>query len=337
MVAIRKFWVIGGTIIVFFLLFVFFVLSCAFIYLYRELPGGDEIKIVIPKGASGRNIAEILKKNGLIPHEYIFLLMTKLYPSLVVKYGIYKIPKGISPKQIMDFLEKGPVEQLCGYKITVPEGLTNWQVALLTPNPEEFLKIVDSQEFIKSMGFDAPTAEGFLFPATYCFDEVPDSYTLAKTMVENFRKEWSRLATSKNLNLSYEELYRILKIASLIEEETKLKDEKPLVAGVIYNRLSKKMPLQIDATLQYALRKYGEPLTNEDKSVDSPYNTYRILGLPPTPICNPGIDSILSALEPAEEDYLYYVLSPDGNSHVFSKTYEEHLKYVGKYRKGRAN
>ncbi|MCX8065645.1 MAG: endolytic transglycosylase MltG [Candidatus Hydrogenedentes bacterium] len=316
-----------------FLILIFILIVCSlFVYLYRELPGGEEIEIVIPKGATGKEIGRILKDRELIVHEYVYLLMTKLHPSLVVKYGVYKIPKGISPKQIIDIFSKGPVKQLCEYKITIPEGLTNWQIAMLSPNPDEFLKLVDSSEFIKSMGFDAPTAEGFLFPATYCFEEIPDSYTLAKAMVEKFKKEWNKLVVSMNLKLNNEDLYRILKIASLVEEESKIKDEKSLISRVIYNRLEKNMPLQVDATLQYALRKYGEPLSSSDKEVDSPFNTYKILGLPPTPICNPGMDSIVSALKPAEGDFLFYVVSTDGKSHVFSRSYDEHLKAVREYR-----
>ncbi len=307
------------------------------VYLNREVPGGEPVEITIPKGATGRDIARILKEKGLIYHDYIYLIMTRLNPSLNVRYGIYEISKGISPKQIIEILKKGPIRQLCEYSLTVPEGLTNWQIALLTPNPEEFLRIVNSQDFIKSMGFDVPTAEGFLFPATYCFDTVPDSYTIAKTMVENFKKVWNKLAIEKGLSLDNADLYMILKVASLVEEEAKLKEEKPLIARVIYNRLSKNMLLQIDATIQYALKKYGEPLTNKDKEIDSPYNTYKNLGLPPTPICNPGIDSIISALEPANGEYLYYVANADGQSHTFSKTYEEHLKAVKRYRENNSS
>lgn len=306
---------------------------CAFVYyLSRDLPGGEIIELTIPRGATGREIARILRENNLICHEYIYLIMAKLESPINVKYGIYEIPKGLSPKQIIDILKRGPVKQLCEYTITIPEGLTNWQIALLTPYPEEFLNIVNSPDFIKQMGFDAPNAEGFLFPATYCFDKVPDPYTLAKTMVENFKKELNKLFIERKLSVSEVDLYKILKIASLVEEEAKLKEEKPIIARVIFNRLKKNMFLQIDATIQYALKKYGEPITNTDKEVESPYNTYRKPGLPPTPICNPGIDSIISALDPSDGDFLYYVANSDGKSHTFSKTYEEHLRALKKYK-----
>jgi UPF0755 protein len=125
----------------------------------------------------------------------------------------------------------------------------------------------------------------------------------------------------------------IVTVASLIEEEAKISEERPLVAAVLYNRIEKGMPLQMDSTLQYALGKYGQRMLDSDKEIDSPYNTYRNKGLPPGPISSPGVDSLRAALAPAQRDYLYFVSNADGTSHTFSSTYEDHLKAVSQFRR----
>lgn len=168
------------------------------------------------------------------------------------------------------------------------------------------------------------TLEGYIFPKTYTFEKKTRPETIARRMLYQFQIEtealdWSILA-QKNLTK-----HDIIIIASLIEEEAKVAEERPIIAAVIYNRLAKNMPLQIDATVQYALPERKAVLTYEDYKVDSPYNTYLRLGLPPGPITNPGLDSIKAALAPASVDYYYYVLTSPEGKHTFTRTYEEFL------------
>jgi len=305
-----------------------------YIYMVRDAVPGEQVEITIPKGSTARNVATILKENNLIPHEIFFLIFLKLKgEDKNIKYGIYSIPNGVSIRQIYELIKKGPVRPIYVYKITVPEGLTNKQIADITPNPEEFLNLVNSSEYAKEKGIPGPTVEGFLMPGTYMFEEVPSMRELADAMMKQFNKNWDKLCEEYKINVSEEERYKTIIIASLVEEESKIDDERPLIAQVIYNRLKKGMLLQIDATLQYANQKYGELLTEQDKLIDSPYNTYKYKGLPPTPICNPGIQSIRAVISPTDGDYLYFVSNGDNRTHTFSKTIDEHITAVKNYKK----
>ncbi|MGC9052628.1 MAG: endolytic transglycosylase MltG, partial [Candidatus Hydrogenedens sp.] len=310
------------------------VIAGGYVYIVREGVPGEPVEITVNKGNTAQDIAFLLKEKGLIPHEIFFLALLRIKGGdKDIKYGIYSIPKGYSVQQIYELLLKGPIRPICAYKITVPEGLTNKQISMIAPDPEEFLKIVNSSEYAKEKNIAGPTVEGFLMPGTYLFEEIPDAKTLADVMISQFDKEWKKLMEENGFELSNEEKYQKVIIASLIEEEAKIDEERPLIAQVIYNRLKKDMPLQIDATLQYANQKYGVLLTNADKEVDSPYNTYKYKGLPPTPISNPGLTSLRSALFPELGEYLYFVSNADGRTHTFSKDIDTHTDAVMHYRK----
>ncbi len=305
-----------------------------YVYVMKDEIPGEYVEITINKGSTAKDVACILREKGFIPHEFLFLALMKIKGGdRDIKYGIYSIPKGYSVKQIYELLLKGPVRPIYVYKITVPEGLTNWQIAQITPDPERFLNIVNSIEYAKEKNIPGPTVEGFLMPGTYLFEEIPDAKSLADVMINQFEKEWKKLMEESGYELSNEEKFQKVIIASLIEEEAKVEKERSLIAQVIYNRLKKNMPLQIDATLQYATQKYGVLLTNADKEVDSPYNTYKNKGLPPTPISNPGISSLRSALFPDVGEYLYFVANDDGKTHTFSKDIDTHTEAVIHYRK----
>ena len=305
-----------------------------YIYIVREGVSGEPIEITVNKGSTAKDIAFLLKEKGLIPHEIFFLVLIKMKGGdKDIKYGIYSIPKGYSAQQIYELLLKGPIRPIYAYKITVPEGLTNEQISLIAPDPQKFLELVNSNEYAKEKNIPGPTVEGFLMPGTYLFEEVPDAKTLADVMINQFEKEWKKLMEENGFELSNEEKYQKVIVASLIEEESKVDEERPLIAQVIYNRLKKDMPLQIDATLQYANQKYGVLLTNADKQIDSPYNTYKYKGLPPTPISNPGLPSLRAALFPELGDYLYFVSNADGKTHTFSKDIATHTDAVIHYRK----
>lgn len=332
--------IIYRLIIIFLLVITFIILLSSvflvggYVYIVREGIPGEPIEITVNKGSSAKDVATILRDNGLILHEIFLLAYIKMTGGdKNIRYGIYVIPKGYSPRQIYGLLLKGPIRPIYAYKITVPEGLTNKQISALTPDPEQFLQLVNSIEYAKEKNIPGPTVEGFLMPGTYLFEDIPDAKALADVMISQFENEWQKLITEMGYELSNEEKYQKVIIASLIEEEAKVDEERPLIAQVIYNRLKKGMPLQIDATLQYATQKYGVLLTNEDKEVDSPYNTYKHKGLPPTPISNPGLPSLRSALFPEFGEYLYFVSNADGKTHTFSKDINTHTDAVIQYRR----
>ncbi len=310
------------------------ILVGGYVYLVREGIPGEPVEITINKGSTAKDISLLLREKNIIPHELLLLAWMRMKGrDKNIRYGVYSIPKGLSVRQIYDLLLKGPIRPIYAYKITIPEGLTNKQIAQITPDPEKFLELVNSREYAKEKNITGPTVEGFLMPGTYLFEEIPDAKTLADVMINQFEREWEKLMEEYGQELSNEEKYQKVIIASLIEEEAKVDEERPLIAQVIYNRLKKDMPLQIDATLQYATQKYGVPLTNADKEVNSPYNTYKYKGLPPTPISNPGIPSLRASLFPEIGDYLYFVSNADGKTHTFSKDFDTHTKAVIHYRK----
>ena len=217
------------------------------------------------------------------------------------------------------------------FKLTIPEGLPLPQIAALTPDPGAFLKAAAAKPLLERMGA-AKTLDGYLMPNTYFFDQQPASEEILERMLDQFEKDYSAL-TEKYPPPKGFDRNAIVTIASLVEEEAKTKNERPLVASVIYNRLAAGMPLQLDSTLQFALGKYGQRMLDADKDVDSPYNTYKHAGLPPGPISSPGLDCLRAALHPAQTDYLYFVSNADGATHTFSATLKEHDKAVGRFRR----
>jgi len=222
-------------------------------------------------------------------------------------------------------------------KVTIPEGYSNEQIGqvlqksgLVTEN--DFLSETENWTdndywFLKGLP-DKHKLDGFLYPATYSFPKNASSKTIINEMLKTFE-----IKMDPNKNYIVERKLNIRDIvitASLIEKEAKKDVDRPKIASVIYNRLNKNMPLQIDATILYVIG-HKLKLYNKDLAVQSPYNTYLHKGLPPSPICNPGTKSIDAAIRPANTDYLYYVLNSKTNEHVFSKTYGEHSKNVSLY------
>ncbi len=216
-------------------------------------------------------------------------------------------------------------------KITVPEGLTVAQMAELPDTPDDFLTAARGIPVEQELGIEAPGIEGFLMPNTYYFDEPPSGEQLAREMLEQFKADYAELAADHPV--AAQDMLKVVTVASLVEEEARIDEERPLVAAVIYNRLAKGRALQMDCTLQYTLNKYGQRLLEADKAVDSPYNTYKYPGLPPGPISNPGVASLRAAMAPANVDYLYFVSNADGKTHTFSRTMREHEEAVARYRR----
>ncbi|MBN2310045.1 MAG: endolytic transglycosylase MltG [Candidatus Hydrogenedentes bacterium] len=311
------------------------------VYDHVTRPGvpGEPVRVLVPEGATGRDAGRILCEAGLIEREEFLRLAIHLDTrGGTIKHGLYDLPKGLSPTQLLHLLYDGPNagfspdELAPELKVTVPEGLSLGQVAALFDDPEVFIEAASDPELMARLGIEADSLEGFLMPNTYYFDEKPSGRDVVERMVAQFEREYAALS-AEIPGPPEQDLRRLVTVASLVEEEAVVDEERPLIAAVIYNRLERDMCLELDATLQYALGKYGQRMLNGDKEVDSPYNTYRHRGLPPGPICSPGVKSLRAAMAPAGEDYLFFVSNADGRTHTFSKTMSEHTAAVKRYRR----
>lgn len=305
--------------------------------LYRShLSQSEGMIIEIEKGMGLRGISHRLADRKIINHPSLLLFLYYLYYSPQhFKAGEYQIEPGEVLKSILTKMLLGRVKL---YQVTIPEGLTALETAALLSflgkNEDAFIKAINNPKLIADLDPEAKDLEGYLFPDTYFFPKGIDPFEAYKAMTEEFRKifipEWQ--AKAREMGFSLKE---IVTLASLIEKETGLLEEKPLVSAVFHNRLKRGMKLDCDPTVLYALHKAGinrKELLEKDLKFPSPYNTYLQAGLPPGPICNPGRDSLRAALFPAETKFLYFVSRGDG-SHHFSSTYQEHLKAVSEYRK----
>ena len=293
------------------------------------------VEVEIPSGSSTKGIAEILVDNGIIKDVLRFRVFSRLneYDG---KYqaGHYKLSPGMTTKEIADLLCLGQVREI---SFTIPEGYTVGKIAEKLSSEglidkERFLDLAENgdyseYEFLQGTVEGRHQLEGFLFPETYMIAEDATEEDYIEVMLNHFGEIWDKYkARAAELSLSTNE---VITMASLIEREAALDEERKLVSSVIYNRLELGMPLQMDATLDFALELIGENhqyITYEDMEIDSPYNTYIIPALPPGPIACPGEKCIEAALYPADTDYLYYVKTTDqGLGMSFSADYEEFL------------
>lgn len=306
---------------------------CVFLYLwfYADFSQGESFKeVFVPKGLSVREISLLLKEEGIVRNPLPFQIMAGLLAPRAIRAGSYLLKPGISPAQIIEILTRG--KQLL-VKVTFPEGFTSRQMAEVLEgkgicSKEEYLSLVsDPALFDKEWLKDFASLEGFLFPDTYFFSVPASPYQVVETQLERFEEVFLKEYYWKSkTSLSLQDL---VILASLVEREAKVAEDRPLIASVFLNRLKAGMKLQSCASVIYALYEekgvWVEHLTFEDLKIDSPFNTYLFGGLPPRAICNPGLASLLAVLYPEESDYLYFVLGEDGR-HRFSRTYREHLE-----------
>ncbi|MEJ5339634.1 MAG: endolytic transglycosylase MltG [Aquificaceae bacterium] len=320
-----------------YLKFFFPVLMVALFVLYSLLPVKTEEKTVeIAYGTSTTDIALQFYREGLLRNPLSFLLLHGIYKKRL-EAGEYEFRGLVFPWDIYEKLSKGLKKV---YRITVPEGSDLYDIAeLLEENricaSEDFLKYAMSEEVARKYGLKAGTMEGFLFPDTYFFSKNTHPLRVIEVMHKNFLKKTEGLRERlSERGLTLEEW---VAIASMIEKETAKPEERPLVSAVIHNRLKKGMKLQIDPTVIYALKRrnlWNGRLTLKDLKIEDAYNTYVYFGLPPSPICNPGLESLKAALEPERVDYLYFVADGLGGHH-FSRTLQEHNRRVREYRSAR--
>lgn len=300
---------------------------------------GTTISVTIPEGASTQTIAEILKENDLINSVFGFKLTSKLEGfDGTYKQGTYNIDTGMTKRQIMELLQSGKVA--ADLKFLVPEGYTVKQIADKAEaegicTAEEFINEVNNgtfeYDFLKDLPERQYRLEGYLFPDTYFLTENISVHDLIDAMLKRFDQmytdEYQDAVASSGHTLD-----EIITLASMVEKEIKLPEERAKAAGVMYNRLRDGITLGIDATVLYAVGKTSGELTQNDLNIDSPYNTRKNYGLPLGPISNPGEASFKAALYPETHNYLYYVVEAVGkDNHVYCETYDEFLNAKAAY------
>ena len=319
------------------LLFLALLLAAGFGLASYILPGtvrlAEPVTVVIDEGMGSGAMARRLADNGLVKNVPSFLLYVRSEKAEGdLRPGTYVFSGEVSYAQILSELKKGRNYNNT-VNVTIPEGKTVPQIADIWENSglctaEDFLRCCAEMELPYDYipdGEDYNRLEGFLFPETYNVLVTWQAEDLVKMQLAQFNKIWDseRQRKANKLGMSAKE---IVTLASLIEREARVADERPLIASVIYNRLAVGQKLQIDATVQYALCEQKERLLYKDLEIESPYNTYLYEGLPVGAICSPGLSCIDAALEPAETEYYYYRTKEDGSGgHNFAKTYEEHL------------
>lgn len=303
-------------------------------------PGSDSVEVVIPQGASTKQIAKILKESGLIKSELTFRLKSKINGADgLYNYGTFYLTKTMTHEQIIAALQQTSSAQTQS-KITIPEGYTVKQIAALIDEKgiattEDFLNEMNNgtfeYDFLEGVPKREYYLEGYLFPDTYYLSGNETSHDIIVMMLDRFEEIYTQNIKSYVSSTGYT-LDQLVTVASMVESESQLDSERPTIAGVIYNRLDIDMLLQIDATVQYALAVKNEVVTETDLSVDSPYNTYKYKGLPQGPICNPGLASLQAAIMPEKHEYYYYVLKERGGSeHTFAENYENFLTAKAAY------
>jgi len=303
---------------------------------YRAFPA-EGVFVDLPHGASGRTVARLLQQNGVIRSAFVFGIFARRHPKRHLQAGEYFFDHPITGHDVFWQIADGHIYE---QPFTVREGETIFDIArdleagkFMSVN--EFLKAAQNPELIHDMAPNAKTLEGFLYPATYNLPRHPVAIELTAEMVKKFREEWNRIASAAPIAQGNGLAGQVVTLASLVERETPKPDERPVVAGVFENRLSKNMRLQCDPTVIYALEQIGQykgSLTGEDLHFDSPYNTYEHGGLPPGPIGNPGETSLRAAMTPVKTSFLYFVANTQGG-HFFAATLEEHNHNVTMYRR----
>lgn len=295
--------------------------------------GRASYTIDIPRGASFLEIVDILDATGLIKHRLLFcLLAVSQRAAGRMKAGEYEFTEAMTPLEIINKMIRGDIK---GYRVTLPEDLNLREIAARLAayklvDEKRFMTLAADRDFLNSLGIQASSLEGYLFPDTYLLDRSIETRGIIKIMVDQFWKKVTpqMLSQARTLGFTTQEF---VTLASLIGKESGDKGEKPLISAVFHNRLKKGMKLQSDPTAVYDVSNFCGVITRKDLLNNTPHNTYRINGLPPTPIANPGLDSLQAALHPAPVDYLFFV-SKNNGTHSFSSNLAAHCQAISRYR-----
>jgi UPF0755 protein len=316
--------------------------AAGFIWYSTRLPYAGftgETFVEVPKGAGPRTIAYNLAQAGVIKSEWDFLIVRAIRRKPVLQAGEYRFTEPLSAWDAFDKIARGDVFY---YELTIPEGANMFDIGAAVERlgviqAKEFLAVARNPESIRDLAPDAPSLEGYLFPAGYRLTRRTTAQQLAAEMTNRFRRAWKDMAgevpSGMNVNVN-----DVVTLASLVEKETGIASERPLVAAVFHNRLKHGMRLQCDPTTIYAALlddRYRGTIYRSDLDSTSPYNTYQHAGLPPGPIANPGSASMKAAIQPAKAEYLYFVAKADGSGeHIFSTELAQHNAAVEEYRRG---
>jgi UPF0755 protein len=292
-----------------------------------------ETFIELERGTGTIEISRTLARAGVIRSPWVFWAERALHPSAKIQAGEYRFARPATVAEVFSRLERGDIYY---FEFTVPEGSNMFDIANALESAgamhaADFLAAASDPKLIQDVAPGAKTLEGFLFPSTYRLSHSTTPFEFCRIMTDQFRKQWKKIAAG-----SAADPLRTVTLASLVEKETGVSGERPLIAGVFENRLKAGMLLQCDPTTIYAAlleNRYRNAIHRSDLDSHNAYNTYQHPGLPPGPIANPGVESIQAALHPAETKYLYFVAKADGSGHRFSTTLADHEHAVRQYRK----
>ncbi len=323
-----NFWIIAGITFI-----ILLVAAVGFYFALLASAGvGETQHFTVQSGQTITSIATNLKQDNLIKSVWGFKFWLKLTGKVIVQPGSYKISPIYSTPKIASIIASGDTANVT---VTIPEGFTLTQIANLLGQKE----VIVQEDFLEAANSFPPdyefskyrpagqSLEGFLFPDTYRLIK-GDITAVIRIMLDNFGAKYRNEIES---DLGDKDLYKILIIASMVEREAKTQKDREQIAAVLYNRLEAGMRLDVDATVRYITDNWEDPITRTDLSIDSPYNTRRYAGLPPGPICNPGLASIKAVLNPPSSDYYYYLTDFEGITH-YTETLQKHnenkLKYL---------
>lgn len=289
-------------------------------------------QVTIEEGESFYSLLNELKSEDKIKNIVVIKAYTKLKGmDLEIIPGHYTLNKNMSTTEIIELLQNVSDENYINF--TIPEGFTIDDIAEKLEKEgictsEEFIKAINEYplpSYIKANSEKRYNLEGFLFPDTYKFERGILPEAIVKTLLSRFDEVWNEIVTNLDIKVNNDDIEKVITVASMVEKEARVDEERATIASVIYNRINKDMTLSIDATVLYAHGYHKDKLYYKDLEIDSPYNTYLYKGLPIGPISNPGAPSIIAALRPDNTDYLFYVLESD-NKHYFTNNDEDFMK-----------
>jgi UPF0755 protein len=305
------------------------------LWLYANKPisaNSQKIVVHLKPGQSFAATAIIVDQKGLISSPFKFNLISRFKGyDKKLQAGEYLLSESMTPLNILEKMARGEVKL---YKLTIPEGFNIHQIAELATEAgfakkADFIAMATNGAYVREKGIEADTFEGYLFPDTYFFPKGTAVRNIIGAMVDRFRSvfipQWSEQAKSQGFTI-----HQVVTLASIIEKETGDPSERPVISSVFHNRLKKKMRLESDPTVIYGIKNFDGNITRKHLKTLTPYNTYKIRGLPAGPIANPGKESLLAALYPAETPYIYFVSKKD-RTHHFSTNFKDHNKAVRKY------
>lgn len=304
---------------------------------YKGYPGAEKIVQVEPGMSAGQSLEHLQREGVLMDASLARSYLIYFMDDPAIQAGEYRFRGPLTAPQVLRILAEGRV---LTHTITLVEGLTLEETADQLARAgygrrEALLDLMRSPELVADLDPEAPDLEGYLFPETYAFARNVDERTIVQTLVKTFRERFEKEVRPRLDRNPGQTVRQLLTLASIVEKEARVATERPLIAAVYQNRIDRGIGLAADPTVIYALKRIGRwngNIRRDDLRMDSPYNTYRYAGLPPGPICSPGLASLVAASEPADVPYLYFVSRNDG-THVFSETLAEHNRNVEQWQR----